>query len=68
MNILIFIGAWSTTKIPLLLFEISSLGAEFAGTRLILNLFGILIIASLIAKIVPKEEVERIYENANANL
>jgi hypothetical protein len=25
-NILIFIGAWSTTKIPMILFEVSSLG------------------------------------------
>ncbi|WP_273479182.1 permease, partial [Acetivibrio straminisolvens] len=33
-NILIFIGAWSTTKIPMFLFEISALGARFAVTRL----------------------------------
>ena len=44
-NILIFIGAWSTTKIPMLLFEISALGARFALTRLALSIIGIMIIA-----------------------
>ncbi|MDF2685335.1 MAG: putative permease [Clostridia bacterium] len=33
-NILIFIGAWSTTKIPMVLFEVSSLGFKFAITLL----------------------------------
>lgn len=28
-NVFIMIGAWSTTKIPLLLFEISSMGIKF---------------------------------------
>lgn len=29
-NILIFIGAWSTTKIPMFLFELAALGPKFA--------------------------------------
>ena len=33
-NILIFIGAWSTTKLPLLLFELASMGAKFTLTSL----------------------------------
>ena len=33
-NILIFIGAWSTTKIPMFLFELNALGARFAVGRL----------------------------------
>lgn len=44
-NILIFIGAWSTTKIPMLLFEISALGARFALLRLAISIPGIIIIA-----------------------
>jgi uncharacterized membrane protein YraQ (UPF0718 family) len=44
-NILIFIGAWSTTKIPMFLFEISALGARFAVTRLVVDIPGIIIIA-----------------------
>ncbi len=63
-NILIFIGAWSTTKIPMLLFEISSLGARFAITRLLVDIPGIIIIATILAKLIPKKEVERLYEQA----
>ncbi len=44
-NIFILIGAWSTTKIPMLLFEMEYLGPRFALTRLLLNIPGIIIIA-----------------------
>lgn len=62
-NILIFIGAWSTTKIPMLLFEISSLGVRFAITRLCVDIPGIIIIAFIINKLVSKQDVETIYNN-----
>lgn len=63
-NILIFIGAWSTTKIPMLLFEISSLGVKFAITRLLIDIPGIIIIAYVLSKLISKDEIEKIYENA----
>src|SRR5690554_1635707 len=63
-NILIFIGAWSTTKIPMFLFEMASLGAKFAITRLLLNIPGIILIGYVLGKIIKKDEVDRIYENA----
>lgn len=63
-NVLIFIGAWSTTKIPMLLFEMASLGKVFALTRLIVDIPGIIIIAMLIEKIMKKDEIEKIYEEA----
>ncbi len=66
-NILIFIGAWSTTKIPMLIFEITSLGAKFALTRLLVDIPGIIIIAFALAKLMPKEEVRAIYKNAEEN-
>lgn len=61
-NILIFIGAWSTTKLPMFLFELSSLGAKFAFTRLAVNIPGILIIAYTIPKLIGKQEIETIYK------
>ncbi len=64
MNILIFIGAWSTTKIPMFLFEMASLGKEFAITRMLINIPGIIIIAFVLSKMVMDEEVGEIYENA----
>lgn len=60
-NVFIFIGAWSTTKIPLLTFEASSLGFNFMLTRLVLDLFGILAIAYLSEKLLSKKEKEEIY-------
>lgn len=63
-NILIFIGAWSTTKIPMLLFEASSLGTKFTLTRLLIDIPGILIIAFILSSLINKEEVKKIYENA----
>jgi len=55
-NILIFIGAWSTTKIPMLLFEISALGARFALLRLAISIPGIIIIAYAIYFLIPDKD------------
>ena len=46
-NLLIFMGAWSTTKIPMLLFEAGSISVNYMLLRLALNIPGILIIAFL---------------------
>lgn len=64
LNILIFIGAWSTTKIPMLLFEISALGPRFALSRLAVDLVGIIIIAFAIKATLPKKTAERLYAAA----
>lgn len=50
MNVLLFIGAWSTTKIPLLLFETASLGFEFMALRFVFNIVGIVLIAVILGK------------------
>ena len=65
-NILLFLGAWSTTKIPMFLFEISSLGAKFATTRLAVSIIGIFLIAYIVNKLVGEQEIELIYNNANS--
>ncbi|MCY6483430.1 permease [Clostridium aestuarii] len=63
-NVLIFIGAWSTTKIPMFLFETSALGTRFAVTRLLVDIPGIIFIAYILCFLTDKAEVKRIYENA----
>ena len=62
-NILILLGAWSTTKIPMLLFEMSTLGSKFAFTRLAVDIPGIIIIAYLVGKLLKPAEIEQITEN-----
>ncbi len=65
-NVLIFIGAWSTTKIPMFLFELSSLGTRFAITRLLVDIPGIILISYILCSLVNRAEVRRIYENAES--
>lgn len=64
-NVLIFIGAWSTTKIPLLLFEASSMGLKFTLLRLSLDLIGIIFIARLSEKLLNHSDRAAIYANAS---
>lgn len=64
-NILLFIGAWSTTKIPMLLFEVSSLGLAFTMTRLAVCLAGIFIIAFVVEKLMSRKEIEALFGKAN---
>jgi uncharacterized membrane protein YraQ (UPF0718 family) len=64
-NILIFIGAWSTTKIPMFLFETHALGYRFAISRLGIDLVGIVVIALALKAVIPQREVERLYKNAD---
>lgn len=50
LNVFIFIGAWSTTKIPLIMFETATLGFRFMALRLIFNIAGIFLIALILEK------------------
>ena len=67
-NILIFIGAWSTTKIPMFLFEKAALGPKFAWTRLAVDIPGIIIIAWVLGRMISPKEKEMLYQNAEDNL
>ncbi len=65
-NILILIGAWSTTKIPMLLFEFSSLGPKFMLTRLALNIPVILFMTFVMNLAFKGEEKHAVIERASA--
>jgi uncharacterized membrane protein YraQ (UPF0718 family) len=60
-NVLIFIGAWSTTKIPLLLFEASSMGWTFMLLRFAIDIPVIVIIAYITEKALKQNEIDAIY-------
>ena len=49
MNVFIFIGAWSTTKVPLIMFETATLGFRFMALRLAFNIVGIVLIAKILS-------------------
>lgn len=63
-NVLIFIGAWSTTKIPMLLFEASSMGWMFMITRFLIDIPGIALIAYVTEKLLNEKEKQYIYDNS----
>lgn len=49
-NVFLFVGAWSTMKIPMLLFEIQNLGLRFAAVRYAMSVLGIFWIAWAVEK------------------
>lgn len=63
-NVLIFIGAWSATKIPISLFEASIMGWKFMLIRYAIDIPVIILIAYISDKVISTHEKETIYENA----
>lgn len=63
-NIIIFMNAWCVTKIPTLLFEISSLGFKFTLVRLLIDLPGIILMGYLVQYFIGKKELTTLYANA----
>lgn len=63
-NVLIFMGSWSTMKIPLFLFEMQSLGIRFALTRLLVDIPGIILIAWFLDSRLTGEEREKLQKQA----
>ena len=64
-NVLIFLCASTSIRIPLLFFEISSLGAPFTLIRFGLNLLVVFAIAFIIEKRLSDQDKKAIYENAD---
>lgn len=60
-NVWVFLGAWSTMKIPMLLFECQNLGGTFAVSRYLMSFAGVVAIAFLLERFLREEEKERIY-------
>jgi len=59
-NVMVFLGAFSTLRVPMGLFEITSLGAPFAVTRWGVSMAMVLMIAAIINAVVPSREKDAI--------
>ena len=66
-NVLVFLCASSSIRIPLLLFEISSLGWQFTFVRFGLNLVVVFAMAFMIEKMLTDTDKRAIYENADSS-
>lgn len=64
-NVLLFLCTSASIRIPLLLFELSSLGVPFTLIRFVLNLFVIFAIAFIIERLLSDRDKKAIYENAD---
>lgn len=64
-NVLLFLCASASIRIPLLLFELSSLGVSFTLIRFGLNLFAVFAIAFMIERLLSDKDKKEIYENAD---
>ena len=53
-NLVIFLGAWATIKLPMLMMESAFLGTRFALLRLALTLPGIIACGFLVEALVPR--------------
>lgn len=62
-NIIVFVGAWSTTKLPMLFFETSAMGWRFMLARLFIDIPLIFLIAFITEKTVMGKEHDLIYAN-----
>lgn len=61
---LLFLCTSVSIRIPLLLFEISSLGISFTLIRFCLNLFAVFAIAFILEGLLSDKDRKEIYENA----
>lgn len=64
-NVLLFLCTSASIRIPLLLFEISSLGVSFTRIRFGLNLFVVFAVAFIIERLLTDKDKKAIYENAD---
>lgn len=62
-NIIVFVEAWSTTKLPMLFFESSAMGWQFMLARFVIDIPIILLIAFITEKAVRGREKKLIYAN-----
>ncbi len=65
-NIILFVGAWATTKIPMLLFEAGAMGWHYMVTRLIINVFGVILMAYLVEIMIPRRDKELFFEGGSS--
>ena len=64
-NVLLFLCASASIRIPLLLFEVSSLGWQFTFARFCLNIVVVFAIAFIIEKLLSDTDKKMIEENVN---
>jgi len=66
--ILFFLGVWSTTKLPILLYEISYMGLKFTAIHAAVGIPFFLLFSIIIEKVMPEDSRESLYRKAEMEL
>lgn len=64
VNVFLFLGAWSTTKLPMMLFEATQLGGLFTALRFVFNIVGTVVLAIVLEKTTSPQEQEALRRRA----
>ena len=67
-NVFLFLGAWSTAKIPMMLFEITQLGSTFTIVRFCFNLAGTVLLALFMEKTTSAKEADDLCQRAASQI
>lgn len=62
--VLFFLGVWSTTKLPILLYEISYMRLKFTAIHVAVGLPFFLLFSMIIEKVMPEDSRESLYRKA----
>ena len=62
--VIFFLGIWSSTKLPILLFEIASLGLKFTLIHIAISVPAYLMIAYIIDKSISSEDLQQLVNKA----
>lgn len=63
--VLFFLGVWSSSKLPLLVYEYTSFGGVFTSIHVISNLILFLVGSFIIEKMISKESLRKVYLSAS---
>ncbi|WP_250860946.1 permease [Oceanirhabdus seepicola] len=63
--VLFFLGVWSSSKLPLLMYEYTSFGGGFTTIHVISNLTIFLVGSFIIEKMISKETLKKVYSSAS---
>jgi uncharacterized membrane protein YraQ (UPF0718 family) len=63
-NVMIFVGSWSTLKIPMFLFETAALGPAWSVTRWLTSLMGVVVITLIIERLLRDSDRQLVFELA----